>query len=405
MKRDPVNECAVRRGQLTDYLAGELSGAEAEAVRRHLDHCEVCRASARDLATTLDLARDALADPALAAELPGCLAPERRARLAAPALHFRRARRLEQRWLLSAAAAAVAVVALVAGLWLRGSRSEPALGGFAARTPPAANLARNEKMAFAALSDLSDQSDLSEQSESGPPAHLADAGAYGGAGGEQTLTVAAAPAPPPRGTAEMFRGPAGGARFDGAEAETAAAVAISRAGADAGVGAPPAMAPPAVVELLGKRNRTADHERASLIARLTAVRIPIPDFEGLTARQAVERLNEMAAASLEADDLRIAWADTPPPEPPAADREPAPDAAIVLSEMRKTETQRRAASVRGLAGDAGPAEKDAAPTPMDTEQRISLLEAIRLMAEHYGLESRIEDGKVIFFERPAVSEP
>ena len=135
MKKNPANECARRGAQLTDYLAGELPGREAEAVRRHLEHCAVCRASARNLAMTLDLARDALADPAAAGALPQRLSPERRARLERLAAQPRRTLTFD-RWAILEAAAAVLVLGVFAGLLF------PAIGSHRlgqSRTKTAAN--------------------------------------------------------------------------------------------------------------------------------------------------------------------------------------------------------------------------------------------------------------------------
>jgi Ca-activated chloride channel family protein len=57
----PNRTCRDVGAKLTSYLAGELPPDEADAVRRHLEVCRPCRASAEDLAATLDLLRDALA--------------------------------------------------------------------------------------------------------------------------------------------------------------------------------------------------------------------------------------------------------------------------------------------------------------------------------------------------------
>lgn len=403
MKRDPVNECVARREQLTDYLAGELTGEESEVLRRHLEDCEVCRALARELATTLDLARDALADPALAAELPDRLAPDRRTRIATPALGFRRARLWDRRWMMPAAAAAVVVVGFLTGLrWSGGPRSAPIGGSFAARTPPAVDLDRPDAAAMDAAADVS------EDLRAGSPVHLAAARSSDTGDGEPAPAVAAAPVRPLRGTAGVLRGPVGGARLEVAETANSDTIVLSRAGADAGVGTPPATPPPAMAPpapaLLGQRSRVSAPEPTSLAARLSVIRIPVPDFEGLTARQAVERLNELATASPEANDLRIAWADAPSPELLASARE------FLWKDAQGSGKGGREAAVRRLGREtrtdrAVPEETDAEREPMDREQRVSLLEAIRRLAEHYGLESRIEDGRVVFFERPANGAP
>jgi len=70
--------CETLREQLTPYLLGDLEPVEAQAVRDHLDLCEGCRASAREIRLTLDLLRDALAADA---SQPVQLDPARRRRL------------------------------------------------------------------------------------------------------------------------------------------------------------------------------------------------------------------------------------------------------------------------------------------------------------------------------------
>jgi len=57
----PHPECPKIEPDLTAYLTGDLPAARAAAIRDHLARCEGCRASAQELATTLDLLRGALA--------------------------------------------------------------------------------------------------------------------------------------------------------------------------------------------------------------------------------------------------------------------------------------------------------------------------------------------------------
>lgn len=65
----PRVSCRRAAPRLTAYLTGGLPAGEAAAIRRHLEVCEACRASAKALADTLDLLRDALT--ASAASVPG----------------------------------------------------------------------------------------------------------------------------------------------------------------------------------------------------------------------------------------------------------------------------------------------------------------------------------------------
>ena len=57
----PRISCRRAAPRLTAYLTGGMSAEDAAAIRRHLEECEACRASAKSLADTLDLLRDALA--------------------------------------------------------------------------------------------------------------------------------------------------------------------------------------------------------------------------------------------------------------------------------------------------------------------------------------------------------
>ena len=76
----PHPECPKIEPDLTAYLTGDLPAARASAIRDHLARCEGCRASAQELATTLDLLRGALAaSPAV----PERLDPARRAAILA----------------------------------------------------------------------------------------------------------------------------------------------------------------------------------------------------------------------------------------------------------------------------------------------------------------------------------
>ena len=66
--------------RITSYLLGDLTEAESERIRTHLQTCEGCRALAQELELTLDLVRGALAADA---EAPVALSPERRERIRA----------------------------------------------------------------------------------------------------------------------------------------------------------------------------------------------------------------------------------------------------------------------------------------------------------------------------------
>ncbi|MBU4459282.1 MAG: hypothetical protein KJ579_01840, partial [Verrucomicrobia bacterium] len=103
MKTHP--ECPKVEPDLTSYLTGDLPAARAEAIRGHLTLCGSCRASAQELATTLDLLRGALAaSPAV----PERLDPARRA--AVLAVHPSRATILLDIWLVPLARAAIFVI-------------------------------------------------------------------------------------------------------------------------------------------------------------------------------------------------------------------------------------------------------------------------------------------------------
>ncbi len=123
--------CGKMRKRLTPYLLGELPPGADGAVRDHLADCEGCRAYAKELASTLDVLRDALAAPAAAPELE----PARRARVLSGAAPRRAV--IPGPWLHLAQAAALLVIllGLAAGLLL------PSLQGARER---AALIARNE---------------------------------------------------------------------------------------------------------------------------------------------------------------------------------------------------------------------------------------------------------------------
>jgi anti-sigma factor RsiW len=65
--------CAGWRGEIGAYLLGALDPQPRARVRLHLEACAVCRAEYEDLAPVRDwLGRQAGADGAAAARLPGC---------------------------------------------------------------------------------------------------------------------------------------------------------------------------------------------------------------------------------------------------------------------------------------------------------------------------------------------
>jgi len=396
MRHDPDKECAVWRERLTDYLAGELPVSEKESVRRHLENCDVCRALSRELATTLDLARNALADPALAAGIADRLRPELRAGLVSPPLRFRRAQWLDRRWLLPAAAAVVALMGFVAGSQLRSWRSAPAADGYAKapspaplpELPPAIALARKDR---GTLNDAAEVTLGSDGLSSAPHEGVVlGVGAFGTRGS----AVAAAARSPER---RRLNGPAGAP--DSEKSESDAAVSDSESLADVNSNEAfalrdtlPATAPPAKARQTSAA-RLADKPEAEWTARLQAIQVPAPNFDGVTAREAVERLSELAAMLPEAAPLRIiAWAGDSPSKPPAE------AGAHSLNRDRKERRLWRATEEQ--VDGAGTGE----PEPMEKE-RITLLEAIRRLAEHYDLESRIEGNAVIFSPRVPPAAP
>ncbi len=111
----PRLSCRRAAPRLTTYLTGGLPAEEAAMIRRHLEVCEACRASAKSLADTLDLLRDALA--ASAASVPG-FEPARVERLRVetarpPAVASARTFRLNPVWAAAAALVAMLGVAMV----------------------------------------------------------------------------------------------------------------------------------------------------------------------------------------------------------------------------------------------------------------------------------------------------
>lgn len=72
----PRSTCARIESDLIAYVMGDLPEDRAAALRAHLAECGSCRASAQELANTLDLLRDALA---ASNAVPDRLTPERRA--------------------------------------------------------------------------------------------------------------------------------------------------------------------------------------------------------------------------------------------------------------------------------------------------------------------------------------
>lgn len=125
MKNEPVNQCSPRGEELTAYLLGELADNAADAVRRHVESCAACRERMRELQRTLDLARDALTDPALASEIVAELSRDRRERLLQAPRRAGILRVLESRWFLSAAAAAAAImIGWVFSVWRFSRRPE-----------------------------------------------------------------------------------------------------------------------------------------------------------------------------------------------------------------------------------------------------------------------------------------
>lgn len=76
--RPTVSMCPEAEGRLYDYLDGELSAAEEEAVRRHLWRCEECarrfRCEEELLATLRQACRANRAPEALRQRLEGLIA-------------------------------------------------------------------------------------------------------------------------------------------------------------------------------------------------------------------------------------------------------------------------------------------------------------------------------------------
>ena len=71
-------KCEEIQPWLTSYILEDLDEASMSEIRAHLEHCEGCRAVARDVEPTLDLLRDALAAPTRA---PASLSHAQRARI------------------------------------------------------------------------------------------------------------------------------------------------------------------------------------------------------------------------------------------------------------------------------------------------------------------------------------
>jgi hypothetical protein len=147
MKRHPKTECVKQQARLTAYHLGELTAVESEAVRRHLESCDVCRSLSDDIADTLHLARGALTDPALRAHATGRLSDERRARIAEPNKFGHWERNVMLRW---AAVFILAATGLFA-VFLRGREHEPPTN-VAARKPPAPTGARTDRSGKDAVS-------------------------------------------------------------------------------------------------------------------------------------------------------------------------------------------------------------------------------------------------------------
>ncbi len=90
--------CTWVRSVLAAYLDGELGSASAEAVRRHLEHCESCRAHKRLLEGTWELLDEGRTPPVRSGftrRMMGRLAEDRELeRLQARAVRRRRLRRV-----------------------------------------------------------------------------------------------------------------------------------------------------------------------------------------------------------------------------------------------------------------------------------------------------------------------
>jgi Ca-activated chloride channel family protein len=152
MKCEQINE------YLTAFLLGDLDEATRQAVEKHLEQCEGCRAQRRELKLTLDLVREALSASSSPAAIPQRLTPDRRACVtsASPA---RRPVRV-MRWFSMphprfalAAAACLVLAFVIAGLMLPGASkarekamgAKLCLGGPVSEAPPSLSVAPARK--------------------------------------------------------------------------------------------------------------------------------------------------------------------------------------------------------------------------------------------------------------------
>jgi predicted anti-sigma-YlaC factor YlaD len=71
-------KCETVLERLVEYLQREAGAAQADLIRRHLESCETCRATARELSDTLELL---CRDSSRRTPIPDRLSRERRARI------------------------------------------------------------------------------------------------------------------------------------------------------------------------------------------------------------------------------------------------------------------------------------------------------------------------------------
>lgn len=146
MKTHP--ECPKVEPDLTSYLTGDLPAARAAAVRDHLTLCGSCRASAQELAITLDLLRGALA---ASPSGPECLDPARRA--AVLAVRPSRVTLLLDAWLVPLARAAIFILVpalILAALMLPALHSGRTIVGKLSKAPVGADEMNAESLADSA---------------------------------------------------------------------------------------------------------------------------------------------------------------------------------------------------------------------------------------------------------------
>lgn len=392
MKAEPVNECSLRGEELTAYLLGELAGSAADSVRRHVESCGACRKRMRELQMTLDLAREALTDPALASDIADELWRDRRERVLRSPRRGGLLQVLESRWLIPAAAAAAILIGWTVHLWRFGGRSaveiravevvdsgKPSADSLSESTPPAP-IAMDDEMQLAAMPGQP------PSAESLPLAAHREADA----GGVVIEPPALAAARPGVGAAVGAYG--GGAaqmnRAAPAEAPAAAALALAesmeRRAEGKSAGAAPAF--------LSAEEEAAKAGPATA-ERLARIRVPAFPLEGLTARAAVERLKALVAAAPGKQGFEIALVEAPTRGPVMLTRR-------ASREFRKDATE----ALESPAEQEPPVMRKVTPAIEETAT-ITLTEAVRRLAEHYGLRYRVTERGVEFFEPEAVPPP